>query len=142
MVNEANNKPKRKINIRRKKAESNSLAVSRLELLITIVDRKKGEFFADLIQSFDVNMQMMCFGRGTAGAEMMRLLGLADSEKTVIFSAIREDKTESALAVLDDRFKTIKNGKGIAFTVPMSSIIGVAIFGFLSNNKSTVKEEQ
>lgn len=124
----------------RKKPES-GLSVNKLKLLITVVDRRKGEFYADLIQSFDVNMQMMCFGRGTASAETLELLGLGGSEKTVIFSVIREDKINDALNALADKFSTIKNGKGIAFTVPMSSIIGVAIYGFLSNNKSTVKEE-
>jgi hypothetical protein len=32
-------------------------------------------------------------------------------------------------------FKTIKNGKGIAFAVPLSSVIGVNNYQFLSNNR-------
>lgn len=100
--------------------------VAKLELLVTVVNRVKGEFYADLIQSFDVNMQLFCLGKGTARAEVLRYLGLADTQKAVIFSVIREDKVENALSVLGEKFNTIKNGKGIAFTVPMSSIIGVA----------------
>ena len=42
---------------------------------------------------------------------------------------------------LNEKFNTIKKGKGIAFTVPFSSMIGVAAYGFLSNNLKTVKEE-
>ena len=133
-------KPKRKRIMGRKKAEGNNLTSNRLELLVTVVDRIKGEFYADLIQSFDVNMQMLCFGQGTAKTEMLQYLGLANSEKTVILSVIREDKIADALATLSEKFDTIKNGKGIAFTVPMTSIIGVAIYGFLSNNRDTVKE--
>ncbi len=116
--------------------------VDKLELLITIVDRRKGEFFADLIQSFDVNMQLVTLGRGTAGAEIIRYLGLADSQKTVIFSVIKHENVEAALSAISDKFNSIKNGKGIAFTVPMSSIIGVTIYGFLSNNRDMIKEEQ
>ena len=41
---------------------------------------------------------------------------------------------------LDEKFKTIKNGKGIAYTIPMTSVIGTLIFGFLSNNKMAVKD--
>ena len=140
MENQVSEKPQRKKIIGRKKPDASNLTTGRLKLLVTIVDRRKGEFYADLIQSFDVNMQMLCFGRGTAKAEMLSYLGLADPEKTAIFSVIREDKVADALAALSDKFNTIKNGKGIAFTVPMSSIIGVAIFGFLSNNHNTVKE--
>jgi len=36
---------------------------------------------------------------------------------------------------LEDKFHTIRNGKGIAFTVPLSSVIGVNNYQFLSNNK-------
>ena len=36
---------------------------------------------------------------------------------------------------LEDKFATIKNGKGIAFAVPLSSVIGVNIYQFLSNNR-------
>ncbi len=135
-------KHKHKKIMRHKKAEPNNFVANKLELLITVVDRRKGEYYADLIQSFDVNMQMLCFGRGTAKAEMLRYLGLADSDKTVIFSVIKEEKVESVFEELNEKFENIKNGKGIAFTVPMSSLIGVAIYGFLSNNRGTVKEGQ
>lgn len=135
-------KHKHKKITRHKKAEPNNFVANKLELLITVVDRRKGEYYADLIQSFDVNMQMLCFGRGTAKAEMLRYLGLADSDKTVIFSVIKEEKVESVFEELNEKFENIKNGKGIAFTVPMSSLIGVAIYGFLSNNRGTVKEGQ
>ena len=133
-------KPKRQI--RQRPSKSTEHAVSKLEVLITIVDRNKGEFYADLIQSFEVNIQMLVLGRGTARAEIMRYLGLDDSHKTVVVSIVLQEKKEAILNALGEKFRTIKNGKGIAFTVPMSSIIGVAIYGFLSNNKSTVKEEQ
>ena len=33
-----------------------------------------------------------------------------------------------------EKFRTVKGGKGIAYTVPMTSVIGVAIYQFLSNN--------
>lgn len=113
---------------------------NKLEILITIVNRSKTEFFVDLIQSFDVNMQFIALGEGTADANMLSLLGLAGSEKTVIFSVIRSDNVNKALAKIEKTFKTVKNAKGIAYTIPMSSVIGVSVFGFLSNNRMTVKE--
>ncbi|MBR4800406.1 MAG: hypothetical protein IK048_01870 [Clostridia bacterium] len=115
---------------------------NRLELLITIVNRQKAEFFVDLIQSYDVNMQMIARAEGTANAEMLRVLGLDDAQKAVIFSVIKEDKIKDVLASIDRKFKTIKNGKGIAYTVPMTSVIGVAVYGFLSNNERAAKEEK
>ena len=106
-----------------------------MKLLFTVVNRKKAEFYTDLLQNFEVNMQLALSASGTAGSSMMELLGLTDSEKTVIISIIRSDKAKDALAALEEKFKTVKGGKGIAYTVPMTSTIGVAIYQFLSNTE-------
>lgn len=129
-------------NARAKKstAPQNAITQNRLELLITVVNRSKGEYYLDLIQSFEVNMQCVLLGSGTADAKVLSRFGLTDSEKAVIFSVIQENKLPDALAALDEKFKTIKNGKGIAYTIPMTSVIGTLIFGFLSNNKMAVKD--
>ena len=37
--------------------------------------------------------------------------------------------------VLEEKFRTIRNGKGVAFAVPMSGVIGVNMYRFLSNNR-------
>ncbi len=137
-------KSKKKKSSQQKTAQKTTQKVTsnRLELLITIVDRQKAEFFADLIQSYDVNMQMLVRAEGTANEEMLNLLGLQESKKTVIFSVIKEEKVKDALASIERKFKTIRNGKGIAYTIPMSSIIGVAVYGFLSNNERAAKEDK
>ena len=106
----------------------------KLKLLITVVNREKAELYLALLQSFEVNMQLATAAQGTASTEMLRLLGLHESDKAVIFSVIRENRADAALRYLEEKFHTIKNGKGIAFTVPMTSVIGVAIYQFLSNN--------
>lgn len=108
-------------------------APHKMQLLVTVVNRKKAEFYTDLLQNFEVNMQLALSASGTAGSNMRELLGLTDSEKTVIFSIIRRDRAAEALSALEEKFKTLKGGKGIAYTIPMTSTIGVAIYQFLSN---------
>ncbi len=120
----------------------NTVTDNRLELLITTVNRSKTEFYLDLLQSFDVNMQFVALAHGTADEKMLARFGLTDSDKTVIFSVIQENKLKDALAALDNKFRTIKNGKGVAYTVPLSSVIGTLIFGFLSDNRMAVKENK
>ncbi len=110
-----------------------ALAPKKLKMLITVVGRKKTEFYIDFLQSFEINMQLCLAAQGTAKTEMMNLLGLTDSDKSVIISVIAEDKAEIALAALEEKFNTIKNGKGIAYTVPMTGTVGVAIYQFLAN---------
>jgi len=109
------------------------LTPPKLKLLVTVVNRQKAELFLGLLQGFDVNMQLSMAAQGTASTEMLQMLGLTDTDKAVIFSVIREDRADEALRYLDDKFRTIKNGKGVAFTVPMTGVIGVAIYQFLSN---------
>ena len=111
----------------------------KLKLLITIVNRQRAELYAALLQSFEVNMQIYLLAQGTASSEMLEYLGLSDSDKSVILSVIREDKCDAALKFLDEKFQTIKNGRGIAFTVPLTSVIGVAIYQFLCNASEVKK---
>ena len=123
-------------------AGRNTVKSNRLKLLITVIGRNKAEYYADLIQSLDVNMQVTAFGHGTADAKMLVLLGLDNSEKAVIFSIIQENKIPEAVSMLEEKFRTIKDGKGVAFTVPLSSVIGTLIFSFLSNTKIPHKEDK
>ena len=109
-------------------------AIKKLKLLVTVVDRPKAEFYMDVLSQFEVNYQLMNGGLGTATSEFVEMLGL-NKHKAVIISVIREDMTDAAMNCLEDKFKTIKNGKGIAFAMPLSSIIGVNNYRFLSNNR-------
>jgi hypothetical protein len=112
----------------------NESAIKKLKLLFTVVDRNKGEFYMDVLSQFEVNFQTVVNGTGTANSEVLNMLGL-NNHKAVIISVIREDLTDTILKVLEEKFQTIRNGKGIAFAVPMSSVIGVNIYRFLSNNQ-------
>lgn len=108
--------------------------IKKLGLLFTVVDRNKGEFYLDVISQFEVNCQLATGGLGTANSELVSLLGL-NIHKVVILSVVREDKVDEIMKALEQKFATIKNGKGIAFAVPLSSVIGVNLYQFLSNNR-------
>ena len=112
----------------------NESAIKKLKLLFTVVDRSKAEFYLDVLSQFEVNFQMVTGGIGTAQSELIELLGL-NIHKAVILSVVREDMVEPIIKCLETKFETIKNGKGIAFAVPLSSVIGVNMYQFLSNNK-------
>ena len=112
----------------------NETAIKKLKLLFTIVDRPKGEFYVDVISQFNVNCQMGLAGLGTATSELVELLGL-EPHKAVILSIVREDMVDAIMNTLEDKFATIRNGKGVAFAVPLSSVIGVNLYQFLSDNR-------
>ena len=112
----------------------NESAIKKLKLLFTVVDRPKGEFYLDVISQFDVNCQLATGGLGTATSELVELLGL-EPHKVVILSVVREDMVDAVMNCLEDKFRTIRNGKGISFAVPLSSVIGVSLYQFLSDNR-------
>lgn len=105
----------------------------RLKLIVTIVNRSKSEYYADFVQSQGVNVQYFVSAQGTSTAEMLELLGLADDRKSVIVGVVQAAKSHELLMALEEKFRTIRNGKGIAFTVPLTSVIGVNTFELLSN---------
>jgi hypothetical protein len=123
----------------KKPVEKNSTPVNdgfrKLKILVTVVNRNKTEFYMDFLTAYEVNFQTAVLAQGTAKSETLYMLGLEDSDKSVIFSVIREDKAQEIMQDLEDKFHSIKGGKGIAFTIPMSSVIGVAIYRFLSNHR-------
>ena len=112
----------------------NESAMQKLKLLFTVVDRPKAEFYLDVLSQYEVNCQMALQGLGTANSELIDMLGL-NIHKAVILSVVREDVVDRLMHGLEDKFATIKNGKGISFAVPMSSVIGVNLYQFFSNNR-------
>ena len=113
-------------------AASNA-APHKLSLLFTIVNRQKAEFFTDFLQEYEINAQFTLSAYGTASTETLSALGLIPTDKAVIVSIIRNDKIPSALTGLEEKFRTVRGGKGVAFTSPMTSTVGVAVYQFLSN---------
>ncbi len=120
--------------------KKNYFAPIKLKLLITIVDRQKVDYYVDLLQDFEINMQFVTYGLGTADSEMLTYLGLPDARKAVIFSIVKDENLPKLKDKLEEKFVKIKNGKGIAYTVSLSSVIGVAIYQFMCNRKMKKEE--
>lgn len=112
----------------------NESAIKKLKLIFTVVERPKGEFYLDVISQFEVNCQLVMGGLGTASSEIIELLGL-NNHKAVILSVAREDQVEPIMNTLEEKFAQKRHGSGISFAVPLSSVIGVNLYQFMSNNR-------
>jgi hypothetical protein len=82
----------------------NESAIKKLKMLVTVVDRSKGEFYLDVISQFDVNCQMVMGGLGTAKSELIEMLGL-NIQKAVIISIVREDNVPAIMNCLEEKLK-------------------------------------
>ena len=117
-----------------------NIAPMKLELLLAVVHNDKAAYYSSLIQSHQANLQLTLPAKGTTHL-ILDYLGLTERPKSLIVSVVRADQADRLISLLDDLFKKGKNYKGVAFTVPMSSVIGTLVYGFLSNDRRTVKEK-
>ena len=117
-----------------------NVAPAKLELLIAIVHAEKVRYYTNLIQESEANLQLAVQASGTSEKALMNYLGLNQDTRHAILGIVREDKAKDLLELLEEKFNTVKNGGGIAVTVPLSSIIGTLVYGFLSNDKRTIKQ--
>jgi hypothetical protein len=114
-------------------------APEKLELVIAIVNTPKVRYYTNLIQSCMSNLQLSLPASGTSEKAILNYLGMNQPNRTAICGVVRQEKVKDLLEILDDSFTNLKGGGGIAFTIPLSSLIGTLVYGFLSNDKRTIQ---
>lgn len=116
-----------------------NIAPMKLELLLAVVHNSKAAYYSSIIQSHQANLQMTMPAKGTTHL-ILDYLGLTERPKTLIVSIVRTDEAGSLIEELDGLFKKGKEHKGIAFTVPLTSVIGTLVYGYLANDTRTVNK--
>ncbi|MGI6377937.1 hypothetical protein GX831_01550 [bacterium] len=117
----------------KKNKKSNVSGVKALKLLVAVVERPRLEVFSEALEESEVTMQLFLKGEGTADSKTLAMLGLEDKHKAVILATIRSEKEEEVLDMFASKFAKARNGKGLAFTIALNSLLGVAVYQFLSN---------
>lgn len=95
-----------------------------LKLLVTIVDRGKGQRAADLYRSHGLHFECLCMGLGTASSKLLDYFGLAETEKDVVLTLIPAPAVARVIRDADARFGLARPGQGILFTVPLTGVGG------------------
>lgn len=110
-------------------------STKKLSLLVTIVRKSKVDYYLDLIEGFGANMQMSIIGNGTTKST---IFSDEMGNKSIILSVVLEDNVNQILKDLEIKFQELKDGKGVAWASPLSSVMGVTFFNFLSNNVGSI----
>ena len=110
--------------------------IKKLSLYITIVDKGNSTAIVKLFERIGVSAQFIEMGQGTAIKEIREILGIEDNTKEVIYSFIKQESVNEATKELEAFFMISKRNRGIGFSVPLTSIIGVRVFEFLSNKSN------
>ena len=113
-----------------------------LSILLTIVDRGKGDRVAQLLQAEQVLTHFIALGSGTAHQDLLSLLGLRDTAKDVVISFLPTGHARQAMHRLAHALEIDLPGKGISFTVPLSSVGGPKALHYLMGQAQTPAEEE
>lgn len=113
-----------------------------LNMLITIVDRGKGDGVAQLLRQEGVLIHHIALGHGTAHKGLLALLGLKDTAKDVVFSFIRSGVARRAMRKLSYALEIDLPGRGIAFTIPVGSICGSQAMHYLMGEEMPASHDE
>ena len=106
-------------------------APQKVKLLVCIVDIHRAEFYSDLLTSSGISVAYTMIGHGTFASNTFDFLGTGKQGKAVLLAPVSEDRSKEIMIMLTDKFKTVRNGKGIAFTIPMTGTVGVLAYRFI-----------
>lgn len=98
--------------------------LSRLKMLVTIVDRGKGAAAVSLYRAQRLHFDYLCMGLGTASSQILDYFGLAETAKDVVITLVPTPKIKRIIALADERFRFSRPGRGILFTVPLGAVSG------------------
>jgi len=121
-------------------SQTRNIAPMKLELLMAIVHNEKAAYYSSLIQQHQANLQFSVPAKGTTHL-VLSYLGFTEQPKTLLLSIVRSDEAPKLIELLEETFQKGKTYKGIAYTISLTSVIGTLVYGFLANDKRTVKEE-
>lgn len=105
--------------------------LKKISMFITIVNRGQGNYVLKIFEQEGANAQFVQLGEGTAQKEVRDILGLDDNEKEIIISLITNERIESVKSELEAFFRINKRNRGIGFSIPMTSLIGMKVYQFL-----------
>lgn len=122
-------KPKKEVAYEERK----DIKIKKLLMHVTIVPSEQGPAVNKLLKNLGVACQFTQRGRGTASKSVREILGVEDNHKELIFSLIPEDLVGKINIELEAFFAVNQRNKGIAFTIPLDSIMSVRVYNFLAD---------
>ncbi|MGI6213376.1 MAG: hypothetical protein ACOYIQ_02345 [Christensenellales bacterium] len=105
-----------------------------LKTLIAIVPRGKGDEIVDYLRERRIFFNTVLLGKGTNTSRNLDLMGLGDSKKDVVLSAMEAKKIKPVMQELASRFRLEEPGRGVAFAVNINSISGMGLLKYITNS--------
>lgn len=92
-----------------------------MKVLIVICDRNLSSKILKLLDNMGIFYHISCYAKGTANSEILAYFGLAETEKELIISFIKNEDTKKIMDSLSE-LEFVKNHGAVAFTIPVNGI--------------------
>lgn len=116
-----------------------------LNMILTITRRTDGEEFAEFFRKYGCSVVMSVVANGTAHKDLLSMMGLTASEKTVSITFADTSLRRRLMRKLSSEMKIDMPDRGVAVSVPFSSAVGYTAAAFTPSADETgkidVKEE-
>ena len=97
------------------------------ELIISIVKRGYSDFVVDAARDAGATGGTIIHGRGTGSPEIEKFFGITISpEKEIVIILVGQNIKENVLRAINKAAGLETKGMGIAFTMPVSDVVGLA----------------
>lgn len=108
-----------------------------LYYVIAVTDRDKSGRMAELFRDLGLTLTMTKLARGTATGEQLMLLGLGETEKSVVSGIAGPGQLRDVLLAARRELTIDIPGNGILMAVPLKSVAGGRTLQYLTDNPMT-----
>lgn len=116
--------------------------MSELYMMTAIITRDRTKEFAAFYDRYNVPVNFITLGNGTATNELMDYFGLDGTEKAVIFSVVTRKTWKKLKSGLEREMRIDIPGTGVAFIIPLASIGGLRQLRFLTGEETFENGEE
>jgi len=110
-----------------------------LVFMVTIINSHDEKRAMNILEKIQLPIIVSSIGYGTASDKILDLLGLGETEKTVIFSVQSNSEAQKAISLLEREIKIDIPGNGILFTIPISCVGGAKCAEFMLDSNESEK---
>ena len=96
-------------------------SLNSLSMLFIIINHSEEKKFLKFINKYKIGFKVIMYGQGTASSSLLEYFDLNDEEKAIITSILPPIVCKNLLVDLREKMNVEEYGKGIAFSIPLSS---------------------
>ena len=109
-------------------------AFRKMFIYVVIVNYNYTEDIIKILHENRSVVRIITFAKGTTSKQRLDMLGLQSDRKNIIMGFVDETNIPEIKTMLQTFLAVNKSANGIAWTLPVKSLVGLKMYGFLTNS--------